>query len=135
MASWQKFILEYSVRLAIGNGLRPDIWKKFQERFNIGVIGEFYAATEGNANLLNNRNKFAAVGFITPLIAALYPVKLVAFDVENEVPKRDKHGRCILCRPGEVGELIGLIDDSDPTRNFDVSWYFAQFLDLFTIAN
>lgn len=34
-----------TVRLAIGNGLRPDIWEEFQKRFNIPRIGEFYAAT------------------------------------------------------------------------------------------
>ena len=34
-----------------GNGLRPQIWKQFQERFQVGKISEFYGATEGNANI------------------------------------------------------------------------------------
>ena len=39
------------VRLMFGNGLRPEIWKEFQERFQVPKISEFYGATEGNANV------------------------------------------------------------------------------------
>mmetsp|Transcript_18379 Transcript_18379/g.31295 ORF Transcript_18379/g.31295 Transcript_18379/m.31295 type:complete len:314 (+) Transcript_18379:1-942(+) len=107
------------IRLAIGNGLRPDIWKQFQKRFNIDVIAEFYAATEGNASVLNSKNKAGAVGYIPPLIMKLYPLELVRLEDDNETPKRDKNGLCILCKPGEKGELLGKIDNSDPTRKFD----------------
>lgn len=41
----------HRVRVAYGNGLRPQIWKEFMKRFNIERIGEFYGATEGNANI------------------------------------------------------------------------------------
>lgn len=34
-----------------GNGLRPEIWNEFVNRFNIRKIGEFYASTEGNNSL------------------------------------------------------------------------------------
>ena len=40
-----------TVRLAIGNGLRPQIWRNFQTRFRVGQIGEFYGSTEGNTNI------------------------------------------------------------------------------------
>ena len=43
----------HSVRLAFGNGLRPDVWPLFKSRFGIPQIGEVYASTEGNANLAN----------------------------------------------------------------------------------
>lgn len=43
----------HKVRLMYGNGLRPQIWKHFAERFKIKQIGEFYGATEGNSNLGN----------------------------------------------------------------------------------
>lgn len=42
---------QHRVRVAFGNGLRPQIWEKFCSRFNIERIGEFYGATEGNANI------------------------------------------------------------------------------------
>ena len=45
---------KHRVRIAIGNGLRPDIWDEFQGRFNVPEVGEFYGATEGNIALLNH---------------------------------------------------------------------------------
>src|SRR5262249_17763642 len=36
----------HRLRLACGNGLRPDIWDTFQKRFDVPRIIEFYAATE-----------------------------------------------------------------------------------------
>ena len=33
-----------------GNGLKPEIWTKFQNRFGVKQMGEFYGATEGNCN-------------------------------------------------------------------------------------
>lgn len=45
----------HKVRLMFGNGLRPQIWKEFVERFNIPQVAEFYGATEGNANIGNFR--------------------------------------------------------------------------------
>lgn len=41
----------HRLRLVFGNGLRPQIWPQFVERFNIPNIAEFYGATEGNANI------------------------------------------------------------------------------------
>jgi len=41
------FDKRHNCRLAVGNGLRPDIWEKFQTRFNLPEVGEFYGATEG----------------------------------------------------------------------------------------
>ena len=38
----------HKLRLACGNGLRPDVWPEFKQRFHIPHILEFYAATEGN---------------------------------------------------------------------------------------
>ncbi|VDP65882.1 unnamed protein product [Schistosoma curassoni] len=48
---------QHHVRIAFGNGLRPQIWKAFQERFNVKQIGEFYGATESNTNIANMDNK------------------------------------------------------------------------------
>lgn len=38
----------HCVRLMLGVGLRPSIWREFQQRFNIQTILEFYGSTEGN---------------------------------------------------------------------------------------
>lgn len=44
-------IIEHNIRKMAGNGLRRDIWEKFQKTFKIPHICEFYGSTEGNANL------------------------------------------------------------------------------------
>lgn len=44
---------QHSVRLMFGNGIKPQIWKQFQDRFGIKMIGEFYGATEGNCSIGN----------------------------------------------------------------------------------
>ena len=47
------------------------------------------------------------------------PTKIVRFDVERERVVRDAAGRCVEAAAGEVGELLGLIDNADVTRRFD----------------
>jgi len=102
----------HSIRVATGNGLRPDVWGKFIERFNIPQVIEFYGATEGNCFLINTRNKFGSVGNV-PVLALKYgiaPYKVFKFDVENETVVRGKDGFGIPCGPNQVGELMGKID-------------------------
>jgi len=103
---------KHKLRIAIGNGLRPEIWDTFQRRFNIPEIGEFYGATEGNAALVNHCKNFegqGAVGQAGSLFLKARPMHIVKFDVENEVPVRDQNGFCIECKANEVGELIAPI--------------------------
>ena len=40
----------------MGNGLRPDIWHQFKDRFGIQRIAEFYGSSEGNIGFLNLLN-------------------------------------------------------------------------------
>lgn len=109
------------VRCAVGNGLRPDIWAKFQERFNIRDVREFYGATEGNFALINLDNKVGAVGRVPPWLKRMFPVELIRYDVETESHPRGPDGRCIVCKPGEPGEAIGRIstDPRQPLGQFE----------------
>lgn len=43
----------HKVHCAFGNGMRPDVWEKFRERFQIPNITEFFNSTEGIFGLLN----------------------------------------------------------------------------------
>ena len=36
---------DHCVRLAFGNGMRPEVWNRFRERFGVDTIAELYAAT------------------------------------------------------------------------------------------
>jgi fatty-acyl-CoA synthase len=107
---------QHHLRMACGNGLRPDIWNSFQERFRIPQILEFYAATEGNVSLFNVEGEPGAIGRIPPYLAHRFPASLVKFDVEKGEPVRDEHGFCVGCAPNEVGELIGPL--SNDSSNF-----------------
>jgi fatty-acyl-CoA synthase len=111
----------HRLRLACGNGLRPDVWPEFKRRFRIPQIVEFYAATEGNVSLFNFEGKEGAVGRLPWFLAGRFPTKIVRFDVERQQPIRDAQGFCIECAPDEAGEVIGKIlkDASKPGARFE----------------
>jgi fatty-acyl-CoA synthase len=97
----------HKVRAITGNGLRPEIWREFQNRFAIPRIVEFYGATESNVSMLNYDGTVGAVGRVPDYLEWLLPSRIVRFDVEKEMPVRGKNGLCIECAPDEVGEAVG----------------------------
>ncbi len=107
--------------MACGNGLRPEIWAQFKQRFQIPHIIEFYGATEGNVSLFNFEEREGAVGRIPWFLAHRFPTKVVRFDVELQQPVRDEQGFCIECATNEPGEVIGKIlkDASKPGARFE----------------
>jgi fatty-acyl-CoA synthase len=106
----------HAVRAVIGNGLRPDIWRAFQERFAIPRIVEFYGATEGNVALVNFDGKPGAVGRIPRYARSIFTTRIVRFDLAREVPLRNEAGFCIECADGETGEAIGRISEESGKR-------------------
>lgn len=92
---------EHKVRVVFGNGLRPQIWKEFVDRFNIGQVAEFYGATEGNANIVNMDNTFGAIGFVSRIFPQLYPISIVKADSATGDPIRGPNGLCQICGPGK----------------------------------
>lgn len=61
--SWQKDDEKnHKVRIAIGNGVRTDVWSEFLHRFGDIKVRELYAATEGNIGFVNYTSKIGAVG-------------------------------------------------------------------------
>eukprot|EP01137_Pigoraptor_chileana_P035167 Opistho-2@28795 len=108
----------HRVRLAVGNGMRPDMWTPFVERFNVREVREFYGSTEGNANLVNIDNRRGAVGFNSVILPWVYPVRLVRYDQESGTLIRDARGMCMRTSVGEPGELVGRIGTSS-LRKYD----------------
>ncbi|XP_033749511.1 very long-chain acyl-CoA synthetase-like [Pecten maximus] len=108
----------HNIRIAMGNGLRLDIWKKFQDRFKIPVIVEHFGATEGTSLTINLTNKVGAIGRISPLmrLASKYKlsvqVRVIRFDRIKEEPIRGKDGFCIDCGAGEEGLIISAVPDT-----------------------
>ncbi len=109
---------DHKIRIITGNGLRPEIWQNFQHRFAIPRIVEFYGATEGNVSMMNYDGTVGAVGRIPSYMRGIFPVRVVKFDVETEMPVRGPDGFCIECVAGEAGEVIGKIT-AEPGRGFD----------------
>jgi fatty-acyl-CoA synthase len=111
----------HRLRLCCGNGLRADVWEKFQNKFAIPRVLEFYAATEGNFSLYNVEGKVGAIGRVPSYLSHRFPLALVKFDTESGGPIRDENGFCIRCAKNESGEAIGLISDrlSDAGGEFE----------------
>ena len=68
---------QHSIRMCVGNGLRPQIWTAFSKRFGIEKIAEFYGATESNAGMVNPFNKPGACGFGLKVLSMLNQQVLV----------------------------------------------------------
>ncbi|KAF9348383.1 hypothetical protein BGX26_000211 [Mortierella sp. AD094] len=114
------------VRLIFGNGLRPDVWRKFQERFGIETVFEFYSMSEATTALLNlnsGEDGAGAVGFRGPIVRTFQAnLHIVKVDLDTEELVKDKNGYCIECAPGEIGELITLADNKTSQTRF-VGYY------------
>ena len=112
---------EHRLRLCCGNGLRADIWERFQRRFRIPQILEFYAATEGNFSLYNCEGKPGAIGRIPPFLAHRYPMAILKTDLQTGEPLTNAEGFAIRCAANEAGEAVGkIVDDGSHTaRRFE----------------
>ena len=100
---------DHALRIACGNGLRPEVWERFQTRFKIPRILEYYASTEGNFSLYNCEGRPGAIGRIPSFLAHRLPVALLRFDLELGEPLRNAEGFCERCAVDEIGEAVGLI--------------------------
>ena len=94
-----------SLDRVFGNGLRPDIWMDFKERFGISRVCEFYGSSEGNIGFVNGLNKDRTMGICGANIL------LVEYDIDADKMVRDEHGKVVEVAVGEPGLLLGEIDD------------------------
>ncbi|RDW83808.1 putative very-long-chain acyl-CoA synthetase family protein (CefD1) [Aspergillus mulundensis] len=98
----------HRVRVMYGNGLRPDIWVRFRERFGVAEVGEFFNSTEGVFALFNyNRGPFGAgaVGHHGALMRFLMRNTYVPvlIDPETGDVRRDPETGFVVRAPYEVG--------------------------------
>lgn len=90
----------HHLRVISGNGLRPDIWEKFQTRFKIPKIRELYGATEGVGALVNTHGRPGMVGRYQK--GSL----VVKCDLETGEPLKNSEGFCESVDFGETGLFI-----------------------------
>ncbi|MFZ2178657.1 MAG: long-chain-acyl-CoA synthetase [Rhodococcus sp. (in: high G+C Gram-positive bacteria)] len=96
------------IRLMVGNGLRPEIWSEFTERFGISRVAEFYGASECNIAFVNALNVDRTAG-ICPL-----PHAVVEYDEDSGEPRRYSDGRLRKVTIGQVGLLLSKVTDRSP---------------------
>ncbi len=97
-----------TLKYICGNGLRPDIWMPFKNRFGIKKIYEFYGAAEGVGVFTNFLNIDYSVG------TSVTPFAIVAYDTENDTPVRNEQGFLNKVGRGETGLLIMEISEKTP---------------------
>jgi fatty-acyl-CoA synthase len=107
---------KHNIRTGFGNGLRPEVWGRFEERFGIKHLVEFYGSTEGNVSFLNFDGKVGAIGRLPKYMEDKITTRIVKFDIAEEKPIRDADGFCIEADVDEAGEAIGKIR---PEARFD----------------
>ncbi len=105
----------HRIRMACGNGMAPEVWDGFKDRFCIPQIFEFYASTEGGVSLFNVQGKRGAIGHIPGYLKHRFSPALVVLDMEKGEPVRDAQGFCIRSGPNEAGEAIGRASE-DPSN-------------------
>ncbi|KAJ8113519.1 hypothetical protein OPT61_g4365 [Boeremia exigua] len=115
----------HHVRAAFGNGLRPDVWEPFKERFGIQTIYEFYAATEAPGGMWNRSDNTFSSGAIgrdgtigTLLFGAGRCVVRTDPDADGAQPLRNNNGLCQVCDWNESGELLYKLDPANIESKF-----------------
>ena len=84
----------------VGNGLRPDVWDEFRDRFKVERIIEIYGASEGNALFINLFNKDKTIGMTSADVA------LIEYDVADDEIIKNTDGTCKKIMNQDPGLLI-----------------------------
>ena len=115
---------DHPLRRMSGAGLKAQVWRQFQERFGIELICEGLGSTEANYGLTNVDNRVGSVGRLP------YPersnIRVVRYDVERGDYLRSPGGALVLCKPGEVGELIAEVLDGPGAAGFFEGYTSAE---------
>ncbi|KAF2447431.1 acetyl-CoA synthetase-like protein [Karstenula rhodostoma CBS 690.94] len=104
------FERSHCVKMAWGNGMRPDVWEPFRERFGIPIVNELYAATDGLG-------------------------AMVKMDVDTEDIMRDGEGFAVVCGTDEPGQVLHRLDPDAPLHpgyyNNDAATETRRIRDVF----
>lgn len=105
---------DHQVRLAVGNGIRSDVWRQFLDRFGNIKMCELYGATEGNICFMNHTGKIGSVGRTNFFYKLLFPFELIKYDFQKDEPMRNEQGWCSHVKKGEPGLLISRVNTKNP---------------------
>ncbi|QSZ36580.1 hypothetical protein DSL72_006460 [Monilinia vaccinii-corymbosi] len=109
---------DHCVRVMYGNGMRPDVWKKFTERFGVPEVIEFFNSTEGLLALSNHsRGDYLAHcvghhGLISRWQFHDVYVPVRVDEVSGDIARDPKTGFAIREPYEKGGEIIVAIPDT-----------------------
>ena len=107
----------HKVRCMYGNGLRPDVWLPFRERFGVPEVSEFFNSSEGMLNLIVwNRGDYSVdcVGHHGALMRLATRDKFVPVAIEhetNEILRDPRTGFAKRSTYSEGGEILVKLSD------------------------
>ncbi|XP_077479541.1 long-chain fatty acid transport protein 6 [Stigmatopora argus] len=104
----------HSVRMGVGNGLRPDVWQEFHRRYGEIKMCEVYGSTEGNLCFMNHIGKIGTVGRSNSIYRLLFKYDLVKYDPITDEPVKDHNGFCQRVEKGETGLLLSKVSAMTP---------------------
>ena len=108
---------KHPVRLFVGNGLHAEVWRRFQHRFAVPRILEFYGSTEGNVVLANLTGR--KIGSVGREVMTQGNVALARWDIDAGALVRGPDGRLVRCEADEPGVLLARVTDTHPMARFD----------------
>jgi len=103
---------DHNLRVMGGNGLRPDIWMEFRQRFGVEHIMELYGASECNIAFVNALNLDMTAGYC-PM-----SFEVVKYDIERDEPILSEKGFMIPVEKGETGLLIAEVTQRSPYEGY-----------------
>jgi putative long chain acyl-CoA synthase len=102
----------HAIRLLVGSGMPPGLWRRAEERFGASVL-EFWAATEGEAVLANVRSvKAGCQGRPLPDSAEL---RVARYDTATGQLVLASNGLAMTARDGKPGLLLAKVDAAQQT--------------------
>ena len=107
----------HPVRCFVGNGMRPEVWRRLLDRFGDVDVLEFYGSTEGNVALANLAG--APVGSVGRPISGSGDIELALWDTVEDDFARDGGGRLQRCADEQPGVMLARIDEEHPLHRFD----------------
>lgn len=123
----------HQVRLAVGNGLRSDVWKQFLDRFGNIKMCEFYGATEGNICFMNHTGKIGSVGRTNFFYKLFFNFELIKYDFQKDEPIRSEQDWCSRVNKGEPGLLISRVNTKNPFFGYAGSYRHTKNKLLFDV--
>lgn len=114
----------HGVRLFIGSGMPKGLWRRVLARFAPARVIEFYAATEGDAILVNlTGQKPGALGRRLPGSAE---VRVAAYDPVEGRLLTGPDGLARVCEADEVGMLLSRLEPGVPSTGSPLRGVFRR---------